>query len=96
MSNTFLVVEAGKPVPWTKPEDLCYDPDGPLPELDCIFTDGFRAAMADGSVRSISKQASEATLRAAITRNGNGPLGSQSRKGTWKHPGGPTDAQAGE
>src|SRR5262245_3545388 len=30
-SNTILVIEAGTPVPWTKPEDLVYDPDGPLP-----------------------------------------------------------------
>jgi hypothetical protein len=74
MSNTFLIVEAGKPVPWTKPEELCYDPDGPLPELDCIFKDCFRAAMAAGFSRWISKQTSEATLRAAITRNGKKPL----------------------
>src|SRR5579884_1999159 len=26
-SNTLLVVEAGPPVPWTKPDDLLYDPD---------------------------------------------------------------------
>src|SRR5438034_8063102 len=34
---TFLVVEAGPPVPWTKPEDLEYDPDGPLPDLRPLF-----------------------------------------------------------
>jgi hypothetical protein len=43
--NTLLLVEAGEPVPWTKPEDLTYDPAGPLPELRCIFKDGFRAQM---------------------------------------------------
>jgi len=70
VSHTFFVVEAGPPVPWTKPDDLVYDPDGPLPELQCLFKDGFRACMGDGSVRIVKKGTSEATLRAAITRNG--------------------------
>jgi hypothetical protein len=69
-SRTILVVEAGPPVPWTKPEELPYDPCGPLPRLDCIFKDGFRAGLADCSVRWVRKDTSEATLRAAITRNG--------------------------
>lgn len=75
-SNTVLVVEAGKPVPWTKPEELVYDPDGPLPELKPIFKNGgFRAAMADGSFRSVSSNVTEATLRAAIQCNDGTPLG---------------------
>ena len=74
-SDTFLVVEAGEPVPWTKPQDLSYDPDGPLPDLRSIFKDGFRARMADGSARWVPRDASEKTLRAAITRNGGEKLG---------------------
>jgi hypothetical protein len=74
-SDTFLIVEGGRPVPWSKPEDLPYDPDQPLPELATLFKDGFRAAMADGSVRFVGKETSEATIRAAITRNGKEPLG---------------------
>ena len=74
-SNTFLIVEAGEPVPWTKPEDLAYDPEGPLPDLRCLFKDGFRACMADGSRQWIRKDTSEATLRAAITRKGGDTLG---------------------
>jgi hypothetical protein len=70
-SNTLLVVEAGEPVPWTKPEDLAYDPDGPLPDLRCPFKDGFRACAADGSQRWVRKGMSEETLRAIITRNGS-------------------------
>jgi Protein of unknown function (DUF1559) len=68
-SNTLLVIEAGEPVPWTKPADLVYDPDGPLPELPLLFRDGFRMAFADGSTRWVKKEISEATLRAIITRN---------------------------
>jgi hypothetical protein len=69
-SNTFLVVEAGPPTPWTKPDDLPFDPDGPLPDLRGPFRDGFRAGLADGSMRWVKKGTSEAALRAAITRNG--------------------------
>lgn len=67
-SNTLLIVEAGEPVLWTKPEDLTYEPEGPLPDLRCFFRDGFRACMADGSRHFVRKETSEATLRATITR----------------------------
>jgi hypothetical protein len=33
LANTLLVVEAGEPVPWSKPADLVYDPAGSLPPL---------------------------------------------------------------
>ena len=74
-SHTLLVVETGKPVPWTKPEDLPYDPYGPLPDLTGIFHDGFRARLADGSGHWVTKGTGEASLRAAITRNGGDVLG---------------------
>jgi len=73
--NTILLIEAGKPVPWTKPEDLVYDPDGPLRDLSGIFSDGIRIGLADGSRRWVTKRVSERTLRAAITRNGGEELG---------------------
>jgi hypothetical protein len=73
-SNTFLVVEAGKPVPWTKPEDLTFDPGGPLPDLTGLFSDILRVGMADGGVRHIPKGTSETTIRSAITRNGGETL----------------------
>jgi hypothetical protein len=69
-SNTFLVVEAGEPVPWTKPEDLAFDPDGPLPDLSSMFKDILRAGFADGSVRHIPLGVTDVDLRAAISRNG--------------------------
>jgi hypothetical protein len=68
--NTFLFVEAGKPVPWTKPEQLPYDADQPLPELGCLFREGFSACAVDASRFFIRKDTSEATMRAFITRNG--------------------------
>lgn len=69
-SNTFLIVEAGEPVPWTKPEELLYAAEQPLPRLEGPFKDGFRAAFADGHVRFIERQTSEALIRGLITRNG--------------------------
>jgi hypothetical protein len=69
-SNTILLVEAGKPVPWTKPENVEYDPDKPLPELKGVHRDGFRAMMASCNGRLVSYKTSEQSLRAAIERNG--------------------------
>ena len=69
-SNTLLIVEAGEPVPWTAPQELEYNPDGPMPRLDCSFESGFRAAFGDGSVRWVRRDTDDAALRAAITRNG--------------------------
>jgi hypothetical protein len=75
-SDTLLIVEAAVPVPWTRPDDLPYAPDRPLPQLGGISRDQtFRAVLADGSVRSVNKAISEAMLRAAITRNGGEQLG---------------------
>src|SRR5262249_38226153 len=68
-SNTILIVEAGNAVPWTKPEDLSYAADKPLPKLGGLFRDVFHAAFADGNVLLLTKQYDEVALRAAITAN---------------------------
>jgi hypothetical protein len=84
LSNTLLVVAAGDPVPWTKPEDLAYDPGKPLPPLGHLFSrpavkvlcypvtteQGFLGCFADGSVRFLRGDAGEGAVRALITRNG--------------------------
>jgi RNA polymerase sigma factor (sigma-70 family) len=72
-ANTLMVVEAAKPVPWTKPEDLSFDKDKPLPKLGGQFERGFHAAFADGSVLFISKTINDKLLRALITRIGVTP-----------------------
>jgi prepilin-type processing-associated H-X9-DG protein len=69
-ANTFLVVEAAEPVPWTKPEDLPYQVDKPLPKLGGLFSNGFHAAFADGHVVFVGKKTPEKTLRAVITPSG--------------------------
>jgi hypothetical protein len=69
ISNTLLIVEAGEPVPWTKPEDVPYAAAKPLPALGGLFEDGFRAALGDGSVRTFPRGLPEEILRPLITRN---------------------------
>jgi Protein of unknown function (DUF1559)/Domain of unknown function (DUF4190) len=73
--NTILVVEAANPVPWTKPDDLTFDPDGPLPALGGLSAGGFNVLAADGSTRFLGQKLSEQTVRGAITRNGSEVLG---------------------
>jgi hypothetical protein len=84
LANTILVVEAREPVPWTKPADLTYDADKPIPALGGLSSKpthflgyevnrkpGFCAVFADGSTRFISNRINEKTLRSLITRNGS-------------------------
>ncbi len=68
-SETILVAEAANAVPWTKPDELPYDPNAALPPLGGHFSSSFVVALADGSYRVIPKNISQATLRAAITRD---------------------------
>ncbi len=77
-SNTILVVEATKPVPWTKPEDLTYSAKQPLPELGFDYStgEGFNALFADGTVQFINKGKTKTqTIRALITVNGGEIIG---------------------
>ncbi|AMV32963.1 Regulatory protein BlaR1 [Pirellula sp. SH-Sr6A] len=69
-SATLLVVEAKSNIPWTKPEDIAFDPTGPLPKLGGFTDAGFNAARADGSVLFVEKSIDEAALRAMITPSG--------------------------
>ena len=65
-SNTFLIVEAGEAVPWTKPEDIAYDANKPVAKLGGIFPEGFQACIADGSVWFIDRKIKDATLHKLI------------------------------
>ncbi|HEY7310342.1 MAG TPA: sigma-70 family RNA polymerase sigma factor [Gemmataceae bacterium] len=73
-SNTILIIEAGNPVPWTKPEDLRYADDEPLPELGGLFSDVIHAAFADGAVHTLLRGYDEKHLRYAITSNDGMPF----------------------
>ncbi len=69
-SNTILCVEAGpdKAAPWTKPEDLPFDPANPLAALGNVSPQGFFAAFFDGHVALL--KVDNETLKALITPDG--------------------------
>lgn len=74
-SNTIMVAEAAVGIPWSKPGDLDFDPEQPLPKLGGLFLTGFNVGMADGSVRFIDpSRVSEHTIRLAIMANDGQPL----------------------
>jgi hypothetical protein len=68
--QTILVVEAAEPVFWTRPEDLPYAPDGPLPKVGGVVGSGFHALFADVSVRWFEPDQQESTLRTLVPLNG--------------------------
>lgn len=75
-SRTLLFVEAGPPVPWTKPEEIELDanPARPL-RLRGVFHDGFRACEAGSArYRFIRHDVDPPRLHAAATRDGGETL----------------------
>lgn len=70
LSNTLAIVETRRDVPWTKPEDIDYDPAEKLPELGGIYKDAFRVGMSDGAIRVVSTKAKEDFIRAIISPAG--------------------------
>lgn len=83
LGSTVLVIEAAAPVPWTKPQDIEYAPDKPLPALGRGTgkrkkSGGFEGMsqmvstlFADGRVRNLPREPlDEKQLRAMITWNG--------------------------
>ena len=71
LSNTLLVVEAKRGVPWTKPEDITYSKDEPLPKFGGNHEGGFASLFADGHAQLIADTVPSEVIRAIITRNGN-------------------------
>jgi len=82
LSNTILAVEAGedKAVPWTKPEDIPFDPENPKTGLGTLPPGGFVALLFDGSVRTLSSAIDAETLKALITRSGGESIPSEKLK----------------
>ncbi len=79
MSSTILIVEAEDAVPWTKPDELLYSADKPLPKLGVPGRDGFYAVFGDGTVRLLmtrflKEEFKEEMLRRLILRNDGMPV----------------------
>jgi hypothetical protein len=78
--HTLLVVEAGEPVPWTKPADVPYKPAAQVPTLGGVFkggsglfgfggTDGCNVVFADAGVRFIPRrELADQAIAPLITR----------------------------
>jgi hypothetical protein len=77
-SNTILLVDAAdeRAVDWTRPEDLAVDLNDPRKGLLGHYPTFFLVGLADASTRAVPKTVSEATLRAAFTRDGGEVFGS--------------------
>ena len=70
-SNTILLVEAKRATEWTKPEDIPYVPDGPLPVFGGFHRKpvaGFYALMADAAPCFFPATFDPNMLRRVITR----------------------------
>ncbi|QJW92695.1 DUF1559 family PulG-like putative transporter [Frigoriglobus tundricola] len=75
-SNTIMCVTAATAVPWTKPDELEFDPEKDMGKLiGCEPGGRALVAMFDGSVRAFKKLPSKATLNGAITKSGGEVLG---------------------
>ncbi len=71
LSNTFALVEADPEyaVPWTKPDDIEFDPENPRAGIQGTRPGGFIAAMFDGSVLFIPKTIDDENTRNLIMPN---------------------------
>lgn len=72
LDKTLLLVHVPEEqaIYWTKPADVVYAADKPLPTFTAPFESRFRVVLANGGVRVLNKTIPERTLRALITRNG--------------------------
>jgi hypothetical protein len=74
-SNTLLVVEAAEGVPWTKPDELEFDPQKPMMKHLRFEGNICNILLADGSVRAVSTKLPENTLRLLIQKDDGMPIG---------------------
>jgi prepilin-type processing-associated H-X9-DG protein len=74
-SNTFLVLETDRSIPWTMPDDAHWTEGGAAPRLASPHAGGSHALFADGSVRFIKVTVSLQTLVMLLTMNGGEVIG---------------------
>jgi len=73
-SSTIMVVEAADGVIWTKPEELEYDANKPVPKLGYFYNKRAHIGIMDGSVRTVTDKLDEKTLRLLITPDDGQPV----------------------
>ena len=71
LSNTIIIVTAKDSVPWTKPDELEFDPEKDMTKLLGFLMDKKCAiGFADGSVRTFDNTLGKVKLNAMITKSG--------------------------
>jgi beta-lactamase regulating signal transducer with metallopeptidase domain len=73
-SNIIGVVEAKRDIPWTKPEDILFDPAKDLPKLGGFSKEGFNAAFADGSIHFLQNKIDPKILKLLIMPQDGTPI----------------------
>jgi Protein of unknown function (DUF1559) len=74
-SRTLMFVEAKRDIPWTRPADIPFDPDKPVPQIGGFVKGHFAAACSDGSCRIFHFDRFKGDeLKWAIMRNDGHPL----------------------
>jgi hypothetical protein len=69
-SNTVLIAETSRAIPWTQPDDPPFDRDGPLPQFGSGHPGGFHVIFADGTPRFIKSSIETHILKSLLTRDG--------------------------
>jgi hypothetical protein len=65
-----LVAESASSIPWSKPDDIRFAADEPLPSIGGLRPDGWYAVFADGSLKFVPQNTSADVISAMLTRNG--------------------------
>ena len=73
-SQTLMVTESDKAVPWTSPEEIMADSVEEGGESGSRHPSGYHAMMADGSVRYMNTEGFEKAPRSTATGNGRGAI----------------------
>jgi prepilin-type processing-associated H-X9-DG protein len=72
-SNTMFAFEGAEGVPWTKPEEIEFDPQKPMLKHLRFENKACNILMADGSVRAVPNTIREDVLKLVIQRNDGQP-----------------------
>jgi prepilin-type processing-associated H-X9-DG protein len=96
-SYTLAVVEAKRSIPWTKPEDIPFDPQKELPKLGGWYKGGYNVLFCDGNVWFLADTFDKTALKWLIQRNDGHPVNLPWSKRKYKIPTTPpTDVNADE
>jgi hypothetical protein len=69
-----MFVEAKRPIPWTKPQDITYDPDQGLPAFGGWRPAAILLGMCDGSVHAVAPTVPADMLKRWITMSDGEPV----------------------